>query len=128
MSKHQDPQVAFLAAALSKAIKDSGVTRQALEKRMGLASPGYLSRILGGAIELRAQHIFDILKALGVDPGRFFRAAYPADTEAADDPGLEGIKEIAREQGTAAPWVSPDPDLDRRVRRSLARILFGDRI
>lgn len=114
----------YLAGALGRAIKESGVRRQALEQKMGL-SKGYLSRILGGRIELRAEQIFDILEALEIDPGTFFRAAYPPAPGETEDPRIQGVLQYAENTGGARQALT-DADMDRRVREALARILLGD--
>lgn len=47
-----------------------------IEKKLGL-SYGYLSRLFSGSIELKVEHILQILEVLGLTPGEFFQLAYP---------------------------------------------------
>ena len=124
MKRHQDQEVSYLADALGKAIEGSGMTRLAFEKRLGV-SRGYLSKILGGGVELRLQHLFDILRVLKISPAHFFHAAYPQASGPADPETLRAVEGLAETKQAERP-ASPDSDLDRRVREALARIILGD--
>jgi transcriptional regulator with XRE-family HTH domain len=52
------------------------VSNREVEKRLGL-SYGYLSRLFSGSIELKMEHILQILDVLGLTPAEYFQLAYP---------------------------------------------------
>lgn len=52
------------------------ITNREVETRMGW-SHGYLSRIFSGTIELRVEHVVEIVAILGLTPAEFFNLAYP---------------------------------------------------
>lgn len=120
-----DQEIRRLAEVLAIVVRVAGRSRQSIEEQIGLSS-GYLSKILGGAVELRARHILMILGAVGMDPGDFFRLAYPRSGQpaGASESGRRLIEEVQAmlEQKTAA---EPDADafFDEQVKRSLGRLL-----
>jgi len=70
------PETQRLLLTLRTAIQALGISIRELERRMGL-STGYLSRILGGKVELRVDHICSIARTLGLEPAEIFQAAFP---------------------------------------------------
>ena len=111
-----DEQVEGLTRLLGGLIRVSGQTRQALERRLGW-SAGYLSRLLSGDIDLKMRHVLMICEALAVEPGEFFRMAYPGPH------GFEAGWRAAAPRPRPAPPPPSDEELDRRIRASLAKIL-----
>jgi transcriptional regulator with XRE-family HTH domain len=124
MTEPLDQGVQRLADVLATVVRVSGRSRQSLEQQIGLSS-GYLSKILGGAVELRARHILMVLAAVGMDPADFFRLAYPRPAQ----PGAEGQEARRLAEGVQAALgqpAIPEPDetaFDEKVKRSLARLL-----
>jgi len=57
-----------------------GVTNREVERKLG-QSPSYLSRVFSGGIELKAEHLILIPRAMGMEPAEFFHLAYPKRTE-----------------------------------------------
>ena len=118
-----------LAELLSLLVRVSG--RSSLGQELGLGSAG-LSGILGGTERLRMSHVLMILAALGVEPGEFFRWAYPFRGRSSEL--IENARTLGSpEPEAAAPLLAPDasPEIskisdtafDERVRQSLLRLL-----
>ena len=61
---------------LKRVVKSLGPTRQELERQIGMSS-GWASKVLNGEIELRVRHVLAVLDICGVEPWRFFAAAFP---------------------------------------------------
>lgn len=117
-----------MAEVLSAFLQAASRSRQSVEHQMGF-SAGYLSKILGGTVELRMRHVFLLLEALGVDPGSFFTLAFPPSGSPEQRWLVEAVR---RSLGLAGPPAEPaapgttavtDAGLDEAVRRSLLRLL-----
>lgn len=117
-----------LAEILSVLIRVSGRSRRSIEEEMGLGSSG-LSKILGGTVRLQVTHVLDILQALEVDPGDFFRMAFPR-RRLRQSPILEKARALIR-QGPGEPGEDDAfgelPEFEERVRRVLLQILGESR-
>ena len=117
-----------LAEILSVLIRVSGRSRRSIEEEMGLGSSG-LSKILGGTVRLQVTHVLDILKALQVDPGDFFRMAFPR-RRLRQSPILEKARALIL-QGPGEPEEDDEfgelPEFEERVRRVLLQILGESR-
>jgi hypothetical protein len=70
--------------------------------------PGYLSRIFGGAVELRVEHILAVCRALEVAPGEFFALAFPTGPEPVTEAGRKMFARL-RPQGQPPSPVLPQP-------------------
>jgi transcriptional regulator with XRE-family HTH domain len=117
-----DEKTARVAEVLTAAARIAGRSRLSLEQQMGLSS-GYLSKILGGTVELRLRHVSMILDALEVDPADFFRVAFPRrqSTSRTGRRLMEDVESFLARGST--PEALTDDELDEQVRRSLARLL-----
>ncbi|HKH48462.1 MAG TPA: hypothetical protein VKM72_27685 [Thermoanaerobaculia bacterium] len=99
-------------------------TRQplrSLEKQMGLGSAG-LSKILNGTVNLQLSHILLISDTVGIEPGRFFKAAYPR-TGAGPNPTAEEWEAALRAQGQLPLETPASEDLKNQVREALRSLL-----
>lgn len=119
-------EVTRITRLLDQTIRVSGMTKNALEKKMGW-SAGYLSRLANGSIELRLRHILLLAQAVGISPAEFFHAAYPrpAVPESELTSFLAALSPAAREPGAPAP-LSPAPteqELENRLAAILIRLL-----
>lgn len=76
---NMDAEVQRLINILRTAMRILGVTNREVERRIGM-SPSYLTRVFSGGIELKAEHLIEIPKALGLEPAEFFHLAYPKRT------------------------------------------------
>lgn len=71
-----DDEVRRAAKLLEALIQAVGLSPEELETRLE-ASPGYLRRLLSGAVELKLRHILAILRILEIEPHLFFQTLYP---------------------------------------------------
>ncbi len=71
-----DERTHWLVETLKVTLHLLDITNRAVETKNGW-SPGYLSRLFGGNVELRLDHVFAILDAIGVSAAEFFLLAYP---------------------------------------------------
>jgi transcriptional regulator with XRE-family HTH domain len=79
MSEERDAEITRVTELLKTVVRVAGLSHREIEKRLG-QSPGYLSRLFAGAIELKLKHIIDILAVIKVEPHEFFQLAYPRQT------------------------------------------------
>lgn len=114
-------EVQRLLEVLATVVRVAGRSRQSLERQIGLSS-GYLSKILGGTVELRVEHILMIVEAIGLSPGDFFRLAYPPGTLSAEAARLvEQVREALGQKD--APHPGAPNAFDEQVKASLGRLL-----
>jgi transcriptional regulator with XRE-family HTH domain len=96
-----DPEVQRLITILRTTMRILGVTNRDIERKLDL-SPSYLSRLFSGGIELKAEHLIHIPRAMGLEPAEFFHLAYPRRPQ----PGsraAEQLREVLRELGPPPP-------------------------
>jgi transcriptional regulator with XRE-family HTH domain len=102
------------------------VPNRDIEKRLGV-SPSYLSRLFSGAIDLKMDHILEIVDAIGLEPADFFHLAYPRRP----DPGTTKAQQLRKTLRDLQPPESdsrraPGPtqeEIDEMMRKSLRRLL-----
>jgi transcriptional regulator with XRE-family HTH domain len=90
-----DPETQRLITILRTTMRILGVTNRDIERKLGL-SASYLSRLYSGGIELKAEHLIHIPRAMGLEPAEFFHLAYPQRSQ----PGsraAEHLREVLRE-------------------------------
>ena len=97
-------------------IRVTGWTQRRLDRHLGY-SVGYISRLLTGNTKLLYAHILDILKAIGVEPARFFEVLHPDTSPQHLLEVLERAHRL-RDAGEQDPAVLP---VGERVRLSLDR-------
>jgi transcriptional regulator with XRE-family HTH domain len=73
-------EVERLMKLLRTTMRMLGLTNREVERRLGY-TPSYLSRLFGGAIELKVEHVVAIARAMGLKPAEFFALAYPRQPE-----------------------------------------------
>jgi transcriptional regulator with XRE-family HTH domain len=115
-----------IAELLSLLIRLSGRSRRSIEAEMGLGSSA-LSKILGGTVRLQVSHVMDILAVLQVDPGGFFRIAFPR-RRLRKNPLLEKARAILQpetEEPIGDDGFDELPDFEERIRTVLLRLLSG---
>jgi hypothetical protein len=96
-------------------IRTFGTNRE-VERTLGMR-PGYLSRIFGGAVELRMEHVLAVCRALEVAPGEFFALAFPTGPEPVTEAGRKMFARLRPRAGLAALPQVPRSGRPRRPRR-----------
>jgi transcriptional regulator with XRE-family HTH domain len=94
----EDVEVRRALKLLEALIKAHGLTKKALDQKLS-KGPGYISQVLTGRLELKYRHILEILGALELDPGLFFRALFlepekPSDSGRVMEKFLESLQKM----------------------------------
>jgi transcriptional regulator with XRE-family HTH domain len=116
-----------LLQVLRVAMRILDVSNRDIEKALGL-SYGYLSRLFAGSIELKVEHIFQILGVLGLTPAEYFHFAYPRKTSPPSEAAkrmhsiLDGFGPITPEEPPPARGLSPD-EMEKLVSKALQKLL-----
>src|ERR1700712_5557540 len=112
-------EVQRLINVLRTAMRILGVSNREVERRIGM-SPSYLTRVFSGGIELKAEHLIQISKAIGMEPAEFFHLAYPRRT----DPGSLASRQLQDAlRDLQPPPVEPRPEAFRE--EQMEKILFA---
>jgi hypothetical protein len=69
-----------VTAALRTAIRLRRVPFRHVERELGLGA-GYLTRILGGQVQLRVSHVLAVCLVIGLPPGEFFATLFPPEAD-----------------------------------------------
>ena len=124
-------EIQRLIQMLRVAMRILDVSNRDIEKQLGL-SYGYLSRLYSGAIELKVEHILQILEVLGLTPAEFFHLAYPRRPSPPSEASvrmrtiLDGFGPIAPEERPPAGDLTPD-EIEKTVSRVLQKMLRDGR-
>jgi transcriptional regulator with XRE-family HTH domain len=117
-----ESQTAQLLKVLKSSISALGFTQKEVERRLDL-SQGYLSRLFGGQIDLKVDHVVQIARVLQVDAEEIFRLAFPSSQL---EPTLQ-TRRLQETFGVNAPEPTPaalseiEKDIERIVQRVLER-------
>ena len=76
-------EVQRLLTALEQLRAAGRFTKANVDKALG-REKGYYGHLLAGRIVLTIEHVYAILKALGVDPGAFFGALHPSRSQGSE--------------------------------------------
>jgi transcriptional regulator with XRE-family HTH domain len=88
-------------------IRVLGFSNREIERRIGL-SPSYLSRLFGGYLELKFEHVLEISRALGLEPGEVFELAYPESSEPPSE-SMESFRNVLDTLQPKRPAAEPTP-------------------
>ncbi len=126
MSDERDAEIHRVTELLKTVVRVAGLSHREIEKRLG-QSPGYLSRLFAGAIELKFKHIIDILKVIKVEPHEFFQLAYPRQTGVTSATARQArdLLTLFPPGGEPAPGRVRQEEVDEMVRSAIRRLL-GD--
>lgn len=121
-----ESDVDHLCQMLKAVIRHSDRTGKEIEKELGM-SPGYLSRLLGGGIEVKVSHVFKILELAGMPPHELFRAAFPPTTRT-PSPVLRKLLQSMPEVWSEA--LAPSArfarqDLEEKLGEAVRQVLAG---
>ena len=119
-------EVDRLMNVLRTAIRLLGLTNREIERRLQM-TPSYLSRLFGGAIELKVEHVIAIARAIGIEPAEFFALAYPRLPDPPSEP-YETIRTLLRdmqqpESSSRTPVALTAEEIDERIRESVRQAL-----
>ena len=98
-------EIQRLLYVLRVAMRMLDVSNREIEKRLGL-SYGYLSRLFSGSIELKVEHILQIVEVLGLTPAEFFQLAYPRRNTPPSE-AAERLRSILEGLGPLSPEERP---------------------
>lgn len=87
-----DQLSAQVIRTLRKAFRALGLTAGEVEQKLGM-SPGYLSRVFAGKIELKLRHIEEIAKILGLEPAELLSLSFPPEPERRLSPAARRVRE-----------------------------------
>jgi transcriptional regulator with XRE-family HTH domain len=131
------PETQHVIQILRTAMRVLGLTNAEIERRLGV-SGGYLTRLFGGVMELRFEHIVDISRAMGLEPEEVLQLAFPQPRNPPTEAALrlrETLLPILPQPPAAPPTPPPHPEddadlsasldqeLERRIQRILLRVL-----
>jgi transcriptional regulator with XRE-family HTH domain len=111
-------------------IRVLGLSNREIERRIGL-SPSYLSRLFGGYLELKFEHVLEISRALGLEPGEIFELAYPESSKPPSE-SMERIRNVGNTLQSSRPAAEPAPkpapvisteEVEHRVQEALRQVL-----
>lgn len=120
-----DPETRRILDLLKTSMRILGYTNRDIERPMGWSS-SYLSRLFSGAIELKFEHILDLCRQMGLDPGEFFRMAFPAPLARPASEAAERLRQSIRgfaPVDTPAPAPERPEVSDEEVEKMLAKAL-----
>jgi transcriptional regulator with XRE-family HTH domain len=105
---------------LRTAMRLLGFTNREIERRLSY-TPSYLTRLFSGQIELRFEHIVDIVKAMGMTVPEFFRFAYPGEPEELSEAAQQLDTLLEELRPSRSPWK--EEELRRFFRDNLEKLL-----
>jgi transcriptional regulator with XRE-family HTH domain len=103
---------------LRTAMRLLGFTNREIERRLGY-TPSYLTRLLSGEIELRFEHIVDIVGAMGMTAEEFFQFAYPVRAGERSEPAIQ-LEEVLAElrPGGHSEWTQEE------IERTISKLFW----
>jgi len=119
-------QTVHLNQILKRSIGSLGFSLREVERRLGL-SRGYLTRLFGGEIDLKMDHVVDIAGVLGIAPEEIFRLAFPPSREEPDSLAVARLRETfgvdtsAQSVTQSAEMSVIEKEIDKIVSRALTR-------
>ena len=119
-----DDEVRRAAKLLETLIQVTGVSAEELEKQLE-ASPGYVGRLLAGAVELKLRHILAILRILEIEPVLFFQTLYPEAGPADGTVRLDELRQRLESLGVGGMGGEPVPPRPDIGRNDLERLVQG---
>jgi hypothetical protein len=127
-----NPDMTRVRAVLRDAVRLSTWTNRDIERKFGW-SAGYMSRLFGGRIDLRVEHVLIICDTIGIKPGALFQIACPPpegkSAYANIVLALSRLHPEKKAEPEPAPAPPPQPakpseeDLETAVLRALRKIL-----
>lgn len=109
-----DKLSAQVVQTLRKAIRALGFTTGQVERKLEM-SPGYLSRMFAGKIELKLRHVEEIANVLGLEPAELLSMSFPLEPGRRLSPAARRVREALGLEPAElqAPPREPAEDDDR---------------
>ncbi len=125
-----EPEVHRLINILRTAMRILGVSNRDVERALGM-SPSYLSRVFSGGIELKAEHLILIPRAMGLEPAEFFHLAYPPRRSTTASRASDQLQQALRDLQPAALESAPrdsvsDEQLERVLLSTLKKVMGNE--
>ena len=111
-------QTVQLVKVLKTSISTLGLSLREVERRLKF-SRGYLTRLFGGEMDLKVDHVSEIAEAIGVDPDELFRLAFPPSPKT---PTAE-VARLREALGVPASPSPPPPDKPSDLERILEQMV-----
>lgn len=124
MEPQDKEEVERLIRVLTTAMRILDISNREVERRLNL-SPSYLSRLFNGLIELRAEHLLAISRAIGLKPAEFFYLAYPKRPEPPSD-AAQQLRKVLQELSPAPAAQASrtsDEELEKKIQAVVQRHL-----
>ena len=125
MDPHDREEVERLIRVLTTAMRILDLSNREIEKRLHL-SPSYLSRLFNGLIELRAEHLVAISRAIGLTPAEFFHLAYPKRPDPPSEASLQ-LRRVLQELQPPPPAPSSpllrEDEIEKKIEETVQRLL-----
>jgi len=118
-------QTAELVKVLKTSIHALGLSLREVERRLKL-SRGYLSRLFGGEMELKVDHVVEIADVIGIPPEEIFELAFARVPRLAT-PEVERLRKTF---GVTPPAPAPqepsaiEREIEQMVNRALAKVIL----
>lgn len=118
---------------LRKAIRALGFTTGQVERKLEM-SPGYLSRMFSGKIEVKLRHVEEIANVLGLEPAELLSLSFPSEPGKRLSPAARRVREalgLEPAELKASPSREPaerdaassDGEMEHMMLRTLRRLV-----
>jgi transcriptional regulator with XRE-family HTH domain len=115
---------------LRTAMRLLGFTNREIERRLEY-TPSYLTRLFSGQIELRFEHVVDIVHAMEMTVEEFFRFAYPEREQKPSEASVRLDAMLEEMRPTPPPPENPrlwrEEELERTVVGALQKVVADER-
>jgi|SRR6185295_3477784 len=131
VSLSDDEEVGRARKLMEALIEAEGLTDRAVDERLG-RDPGYVGQVLADRYDLKYRQILEILGAVGLEPGIFFRALFlEPERPRQSGPMMDRFFDSLERLGFQAAKLAPPPlappleptELDRRIRGAIQEAL-----
>jgi transcriptional regulator with XRE-family HTH domain len=122
----EEEETGRLLLVLRTVIRILGLSLRQVERRLSM-NPSYLTRVFGGVLELKVEHVLAISRALGLAPAEFFELAYPRRPDPPSE-SSQAIHKLLRDLQPMEPASRPsaassEEELQRKIQESVRQAL-----
>jgi len=130
MEHTKQDEIERLIRLLRTAMRLLGFTNREIERRLKY-TPSYLTRLFSGQIELRFEHVVDIVHAMGMTVEEFFRFAYPDRGQKPSEASIRLDAMLEEMRPTPPPPENPrlwrEEEFERTVVAALEKVVADER-